>query len=93
MTPEEQDCYDALRAERDELQRKVEELRNALACEMDDTRNACGALNAEIERIRAERDEAVALLLEQMPERSMWHHIEAGSWRARVRAFLAKVTP
>lgn len=31
---------------------KIEELRDALACEMDDTRNTCAALNAEVERLR-----------------------------------------
>ena len=42
------------------LTAKVEELRNALACEMDDTSNACGALNNEIERLQQKLAQALA---------------------------------
>jgi chromosome segregation ATPase len=49
-----------------EAEAKIAELRDALGCEMDDTRNACAAVNAEIDRVNkrlaeAERNEGTLL--------------------------------
>ncbi len=45
-----------------EAEAKIAELRDALGCEMDDTRNACAAVNAEIDRVNKRLAEAEALL-------------------------------
>lgn len=45
-----------------EAEAKIAELRDALGCEMDDTRNACAAVNNEIDRVNKRLAEAEALI-------------------------------
>ena len=101
------DDYDALRAERDSLQKRVTECESVMLHYGMETEHSCmcqfnddtGELAGECayhEKIRADRDEAVALLQEagSALERTCDHYGVEHHWMIdRIDAFLAKVKP